>query len=163
MKTIIFIRHAKSSWEKPISDVDRPLNERGYNDAHHVAEKLTIKKLNIDRVHSSIAKRAKDTANIIAFKLGFKNTDIDYSEKLYDFEGGQVMDYIRSLPDNQNNVIIFGHNPAFTAIINTLGTIKFDNLPTCGVVCIKFNIEIWKEIADGDTEFYILPKLLGYR
>ncbi len=162
MKTIYFIRHAKSSWDAPISDIDRPLNKRGYNDAHHIGEELKAKKINLDAIYSSIANRARITAGIISFKLGFKEQDIMDSEDLYDFEGKKVINFIKQLPNEQKNVLIFGHNPAFTNIVNTFGSITFDNLPTCSLVAIQFRIERWGELSSGETSFYILPRLLGY-
>ncbi len=163
MKTIYFIRHAKSSWDAPISDIDRPLNERGYNDAHHIGEELKDKNIKINAIYSSVANRARTTAGIVSFKLGFKEQDITSSEELYDFEGEKVVNFIKQLPNEQENVLIFGHNPAFTNIVNTLGSVKLDNLPTCGVVSIQFEIKNWTELSQGETDFYILPKLLGYR
>jgi len=85
------------------------------------------------------------------------------SKQLYDFDGHMVSNFIKQLPNEQKKVLIFGHNPAFTNIINNLGTVRFDNLPTCGVVAIQFDNNSWKEITTGETAFYILPKLLGYR
>jgi len=163
MKTIYFIRHAKSSWDSPISDVDRPLNERGYNDAHHIGEELHKKKIKVDAAYCSVANRAKSTANIIAFKLGIEEEDIIESGDLYDFDGNKVINFVKKIPNEQENVLIFGHNPAFTNIVNQYGSVEFDNLPTCGVVVIKFDIKNWEEISKGETDFYILPKLLGYR
>ena len=161
MKTIYFIRHAKSSWDAPISDIDRPLNERGFNDAHHIGEELQKKGIKVDRVYSSTANRAKSTASIISFKLGIKEEDIVESKALYDFDGDKVLHFIKQLSDEQKKVLIFGHNPAFTHIINNLGSVRFDNLPTCGVVAIQFDNNNWKEISIGETAFYILPKALG--
>jgi len=164
MKTIYFIRHAKSSWDAPISDIDRTLNERGYTDAHHIGEELHKKDIKVDSVYCSVANRAKSTASIIAFKIGIKETEIIESEELYDFDGKKVINFIKKLPAEHKNVLIFGHNPAFTKIVNNFGNVSFDNLPTCGVVAIEFAIEKWEDIsAGGQTKFYILPKLLGYR
>jgi len=163
MKTIYFIRHAKSSWDAPISDIDRPLNERGFNDAHHIGDELNKRNIKVDAVYSSVANRAKSTASIVAFKLGFKETNIIEAKDLYDFEGSDDINFIKHLPNEQENVLIFGHNPAFTNIVNNYGSVRFDNLPTCGVVAINFDINDWQKLTQGETDFYILPKLLGYR
>ena len=66
MKTLILVRHAKSSWDSPgLSDFDRPLNERGKADAPEMAGRLKEKKINVDLFVSSPAKRAKKPQNIL--------------------------------------------------------------------------------------------------
>ncbi len=66
MKTLILIRHGKSSWDDPtLPDFDRPLNERGKKDAPKMAKRLADKKINIDAFISSPAKRAKKNGRII--------------------------------------------------------------------------------------------------
>jgi len=163
MKTIYFIRHAKSSWDQPISDVDRPLNDRGKNDAHHIGKKLLDKELKFDAIYSSIANRAQSTANIVVSEMGIDQKQISLKKELYTFESNGVVNFIKQLPDTHQNILVLGHNPAFTAVVNLYGSIQFDNLPTCGVVAIKFDIQNWYDLDKGTTLFYMLPKLLGYR
>src|SRR4051794_9695084 len=67
MKTLILVRHAKSSWDQPgVSDIDRPLNERGKSDAPQMAKRLKERNIKIDLFISSPAKRAKKTAKYFA-------------------------------------------------------------------------------------------------
>jgi phosphohistidine phosphatase len=54
--------------------------------------------------------------------------------------------------------MIFGHNYAFTSIVNRFGSTFIDNLPTCGLVWIQFDINSWKEIKTGITKLVIKPK-----
>ncbi len=162
MKTIYFIRHGKSSWENNLSDVDRPLNNRGITDAKHIGQKLLEKEIKFDAIYSSIANRAKSTAAIVVSQLGIDTKQILLSDKLYNFDSYKIVSFIREIPDDQKNVLIFGHNPAFTALINAYGSVQFDNLPTCGVVAIEFDIKNWQSLNNGITRFYLLPKLLGY-
>lgn len=162
MKTIYFIRHGKSSWEHLVSDIDRPLNKRGINDAHHIGTKLLEKKVAFDAIYSSTANRAKSTATIVTSQLGIDSKQILLRDSLYNFESDEIVSFIKEIPNDQKNVLIFGHNPAFTSVINTYGSIQFDNLPTCGVVAIEFDIEKWQSLNNGTTKFYLIPKLLGY-
>ena len=63
MKSVIIIRHAKSSWDNiGESDFDRPLNDRGKEDAPKMANRLIERKVSIDAFISSSAKRARKTA-----------------------------------------------------------------------------------------------------
>ena len=67
MKTVIMVRHAKSSWEEQgVSDFDRPLNNRGKRDAPEMAQRLKKRNIPIDHFISSPAKRAKKTSELFA-------------------------------------------------------------------------------------------------
>ena len=80
------------------------------------------------------------------------------SSKLYDFSGENAIDFIKSFDKQLNNVIIFGHNYAFTSIANRFGSVFIDNLPTCGLVWIQFDIDSWEDIENGTTKIIIKPK-----
>lgn len=160
MKTIFFIRHAKSSWEEAINDHDRPLNPRGFFDADNVGKELYKKGIVSDIVYSSSANRAQTTARIVCENIGYPLSEIVFTKDLYDFDGASVEQVIKEFSNDFNSVIVFGHNPAFTTLANTLGSEIFYNLPTCGVVAISFKVNEWSKIETGKTEFYILPKEL---
>ena len=77
MKSVIIVRHAKSSWDDfSIPDFDRPLNERGKEDGPKMAKRLLNKKISIDAFISSPAKRAIKTATLFAHEFGRKKDDI---------------------------------------------------------------------------------------
>lgn len=158
MKTIYFVRHAKSAWNLPVSDKERGLNERGYKDAKRIAEALKQQELSIDKVFCSTAKRAEITCSIITFELGIKTSNIIYTDQLYDFDGRNIIQLIKSLPTDLQTVMFFGHNPAFTSLVNALGDQFTDNFPTCGVVGISFEINLWSSFAQGKTILKLVPK-----
>ena len=71
MKTLLILRHAKSSWQNnDLSDHDRPLNPRGQRDAPDVGKRLRNEGLIPDAVLSSTAKRARQTAEAVAEESG---------------------------------------------------------------------------------------------
>ena len=158
MKKLYLIRHAKSSWDQPLSDHDRPLSSRGFNDADLISKELSKREIKVDHVFSSTANRAKTTSMIIAETLKIAPKNIDYLGELYDFNGSTVIDTIKKVSDDHKSIIVFGHNPAFTVAANTLGSQYFTNIPTCGVVCIEFDCDKWSNIEDGKTVFYLFPK-----
>lgn len=158
MKTIYFIRHAKSSWDKPVIDKERSLNQRGYNDAQLIAKALMNHAVTVEKVFCSTAKRAETTCSIITYALGISHENIIYTEDLYDFDGRGILKFIKSLPENLNSLMLFGHNPAFTGIINVFGDQSMENLPTCGVVGITFNINSWLDFVQGKTILKLVPK-----
>lgn len=147
MKRLILIRHAKSDWgNDTLMDIHRPLNERGYNDAHFLSKKFVSENKQIDLIVSSPAIRAFTTASIFAKELKYSHDRILMREKLYEAHPDTIQSIITELPQSANTVIIFGHNPGFTEIFNTISDSFIDNIPTCGIMQIDFTIKDWTEV-----------------
>jgi len=158
MKKVILVRHAKSSWEFNLPDHKRPLNDRGLNDAHLVslAIKSTFKKP--DSALSSHAIRAKTTADIFAENLDFEPGFLEVNSELYDFSGNGLVSVIKQLPNILQSVMLFGHNHALTYFVNAFGSTYIDNVPTCGLVTIEFDIDNWANLSKGKTIFTLFPR-----
>ena len=160
MKKLITIRHAKSSWEYDVIDHERPLNERGESDATLVSKHLESFNLNPDLILSSDAMRAKTTANIFVENCNFGNNEVHLNHELYDFAGHNLLKVIKNCKDSINTLMIFGHNHALTAFVNTYGNKYIDNVTTAGVVIIDFDIESWKNLKPGKTMLTLFPRHL---
>ncbi len=161
MKEIIFVRHGKSSWEFDVIDRDRPLAARGVKDAKLVAEQFLKKSSSIpSHIFSSPANRALSTCKIFSKIFSRTEASITVVEDLYDFEGENVINFIKKLPNDYNHVMIFGHNHAFTSISNIFGNIFIENLPTSGLVKLNIDIDNWKDLKTGTTDLLIIPKEL---
>ena len=158
MKNLIIIRHAKSSWEAPLKDVDRPLTKKGIIDAHFVAEKCMKYLPSKFVIWSSTAKRASETALIFAQTILYPLENIIYKEDLYTFELNKLENVIKSCSNDFENVILFGHNEAITNFVNKFGDIIVNNVPTAGFVSIKFDSDRWENINKGNTKKIIFPK-----
>ena len=158
MKKIILIRHAKSSWKHNVIDHDRPLNKRGFEDANLVSISLKESHLNIDLVLSSDAMRAKTTANIFISNLDIDTSMVHLNHELYDFSGTNLIEVIKACDDSINTLMLFGHNHAITAFVNTYGDSYIDNVPTSGVVVIEFDIINWKNLNKGKTIQTLFPR-----
>ena len=158
MKKLVLIRHAKSSWEHDVIDHERPLNKRGTKDASIIAEALKAMQLDVNCVVISDATRTKLTAQIILKTLKTPQNKVSFNHKLYDFSGGSVLEVIKNCNNTIETLMIFGHNHALTAIANTYGDTYIDNIPTCGVVIIKFNISNWSQLAPGKIVKTIFPR-----
>jgi phosphohistidine phosphatase len=163
MKTVFVIRHAKSSWSfGDLSDFDRPLNDRGNLDAPVMAERILKKKLNIDLLVSSTAKRARQTCEHFSDTLGFNRKDIVLDDALYHASSDMIHAVIRMLDNNYQSVAIFTHNPGVTDFVNGLiDGMRIDNMPTCGIFCVESNISDWKEFEKSEKKFnfFDYPKL----
>lgn len=160
MKNIILIRHAKSSWDAPLQDKERPLNSRGVNDAHLVSTESRnfIPKNYV--IYSSTAKRAQETALIFAQNFSYPIEGVFFIDKLYTFDEIQLERVIKSFNNHIESVILFGHNEAITNFVNKFGDIFIDNVPTSGFVALQFETNNWININKGKTMKTLFPKEL---
>jgi len=160
MKTLYVVRHAKSSWKFDVIDHERPLNDRGLDDAPKVAAHVASTMSKPDLMMSSDAMRAKTTSFFFAKAYQIPEEEIILDYKLYDFEGRDLVEVIRNCEDEIDCLMIFGHNNAMTNFANTYGSVFMDNIPTCGFTAIVFNINHWKDLNQGETIFTCIPKEL---
>lgn len=160
MRKLILIRHGKSSWNHPVEDLKRPLRKRGMTDVKRVSKSFKSMNIRPDFVFSSPAKRALDTCKIFLEYADISYKNMLISPVIYDFSGGKTLDFIKLLPDDYKNVMIFGHNHAFTALVNLLGSLQIVNVPTSGLVMIEFEANSWNKIEKGTTTLITFPKQL---
>ena len=155
MKTLLLIRHAKSSWDDVTqSDFERQLNDRGKNDAPKMAGRLRKRNIEIDAFISSPAKRAKKTAEYFIKEFNEKADDIILVSALYDAGTNNFSDTIKDIDDKYKSAAIFSHNPGITAFVNLLvEKANIDNMPTCSVFAVKANVEKWKDFAKAKKDF----------
>jgi len=160
MKKLVLMRHGKSSWEFNVSDKERPLKPRGKRDVLLVANEFVKFSELPHNIYSSPAKRALETAKIFTNSIGFDHQNLQIMDELYDFNGSNVISFVKNLPKSLDSVMIFGHNHAFTNITNIYGSRYLGNLPTSGLVSIEFGIERWSDLKMGTTKQIIIPKNL---
>ena len=162
MKTIILVRHAKSSWKDlSLDDFDRPLNKRGKRNAPFMGEKLKERQIKPDLILSSPAKRARKTATAIAKAIGYPKKKIVFNDNMYHSSARYLFEMVRNLDNKHETVMLFGHNPDFNDLADML--LKKNpvyNIVTTGVYCITFNVDQWQKVAEGKGEsvFYDYPK-----
>jgi phosphohistidine phosphatase len=154
MKTLILVRHAKSSWNHPgLSDFDRPLNERGKTDAAEMAKRLKEKGIKIDLFISSPAKRAKKTARLFADEFEVTKDEIKLVDQLYLATREAFKETISGINDKYDNVILFSHNPGTTEFANTLTNVHIDDMPTCGIFAVQIDTQNWSAFEQADKKF----------
>jgi len=160
-KTLFLVRHAKSSWSDPsLSDRDRPLNKRGRRSAPDMGGRLALKGHQPDLIISSPAKRARMTAKIIAKELGYDKSEIMTDERMYFSGVGGMLTLLEGVDDRYHKVMIVGHNPAMTSLMNSLCDASVDNMPTCAVAVIDYKMMSWSALRsiEGDLQDYDFPK-----
>ncbi len=150
MKTLYLLRHAKSSWATPdVKDFDRPLNERGFNDAPEMAERLQQRGEKIDLLVSSPALRAYTTATLFCEVLGINPDSIVQNRQIYLAGSPKLQQLISLFEESANSAMLVAHNPALTDLANDLAHAGIDNIPTCGLVVIQLPIEHWFDVQPG--------------
>ena len=148
------MRHAKSSWEEPgVSDIDRPLNERGKHDAPEMAKRIKNRKIKIDLFISSTAKRARRTAKYFADEWKVKKEEIVLNEELYLATPSSFINVLEKLDKKYDTVALFSHNPGITELANQLTSVRIDNMPTCSVFAIQAELNSWKDFASAEKSF----------
>jgi len=160
MKHLYLVRHAKSSWKYPeLDDIDRPLNKRGLRTAPEMAEHLKERYIGIESIISSPAQRAMMTAKIFAQVIDFDIQKIVYLEQLY-FSGVTAMlEQINDTDSAVESLMLIGHNPNMTSLLNQLCGFQTYNMPTCAIAEIQFHQQ-WAEVNknSGHLANYDYPK-----
>ncbi|HLC82599.1 MAG TPA: histidine phosphatase family protein [Bacteroidia bacterium] len=161
MKTLYLIRHAKSDWSiDHLSDIDRPLNERGYGDAHKMSLILKEKKIVPDLIISSPAVRAISTALIFCRALNYDPKSILINKNLYDTSVKEYTHAISKIDNKHQIVFLFGHNPTITNTANTLTNSLTEEMPTCCIAGIQSDINNWEIFSNTNNAliYFDFPK-----
>lgn len=145
MKTLLILRHAKSSWKyAELSDYDRPLNSRGKRDAPRMGKYLRQQGLIPDQILTSSAKRARKTANKVAKSCGYTGK-VKKIDAFYDAVPGIYFETLQALPDKYQRVMVVGHNPTMEGLVNYL-TGQIEQMPTAALAHIDLPIQQWKAL-----------------
>lgn len=161
MKTLLLLRHAKSSWDdSTLRDFDRPLAQRGLRDAPAIGHALKDRGPLPDLAISSPAARARATveAVIAAASLGLSP---QFDESIYAASSAELMKVVRRLPDDAICALMVGHNPGFEDLLFRLTKVS-EAMPTAALACIEFQIERWEDVEDGSGKlaWLLTPKTL---
>jgi phosphohistidine phosphatase len=163
MKTLLILRHAKSSWkDSSLADHDRPLNKRGKQDALRMGKFLWEQELVPDRIISSTAKRARKTAKAVA-KANRCKDKVELTQEFYHAGPGLYLAILQNVPDDNQRVMVVGHNPGMEALVTHL-TGRMETMPTAALAHVALSIDQWKEL-DYETQGELLglwrPKALA--
>ena len=162
MKRLTLVRHAKSSWAKPgTPDRDRPLAPRGERDSRKMGRRLLARKARPSLIVSSPAVRAHTTARAIADALRYPAEFLQLEDEIYLASPEEIIDLVRRQRDDFSDLMIIGHNPGLTDLVNELlPDLSLENLPTGGVVAIDLDADEWSKILDKPARlvYYDYPK-----
>jgi len=164
MKTLYLLRHAKSSWNfDELSDQERPLNDRGRDDAPRMGQALAKRGIRPEAVVSSPAVRAMSTAVLVARELEYPHDKIVVEPDIYGADADGLLTIIRNLPNAAGSVLLVGHNPTLTDTANELSPSEVNEMPTAAVVCLRFSCDRWEDVSKANAEFYFFdyPRNVG--
>lgn len=162
MKRLIFVRHGKAEdGSSEISDFERSLTLKGKVISRLMAHKLMEKEKSPGIIITSPAFRALETALIFAGEFGINTDKVRMDSNIYYKMRLQNLPSILSvINEDAELVTLFGHNPSFTQIANSLSKEGCDSIPKTGIICISFNIMSWSDIGrnNGKTEYFLKPE-----
>ena len=134
-----------------VNDINRPLSQSGI-------ERIQIKSyqkrdffIDAEVIISSPAIRALHTAVIVIRELGISMEKLIIDEQLYTFSGFSIIDYVYALDERLSKVVLVGHNPAFTEVINHFSDLSINHLRTSGFAKISFNQDQWSNLFKGEV------------
>ena len=160
MKTLLLLRHAKSSWSQPqLEDRDRPLNTRGERSARVMAQRLAENGPRPDAAVTSPAKRARQTLAYFLEQLALPESHTFVEESLYGATAETWLGLIPRLNDDWHTVIMVGHNPTITNLAHRIGRKDIANVPTCGILeCQSDCWDDWRPEPDCRIVNFDYPK-----
>jgi phosphohistidine phosphatase len=170
MKTILFLRHAKSDWSDPGQpDLDRPLTKRGLDDAPGIGQMLARFECVPDIILSSPALRARQTAELAAKACGYEGS-LHWEDSFYGGSSHALITALQRLPDTLERPLVVGHNPTLEETVSVLlirgeGGWQEDSvirIPTSGLVCLDVDVAAWANLepGKGTLQWFVIPKLV---
>jgi phosphohistidine phosphatase len=162
MKNLLIMRHAKSAYPPDVTDdFDRPLNGRGQKDAPRVARLLGAFGPTPERIVSSPALRARETAEMVAAGLEMSAELLSLDERLYLASTDVLNQVAGELPDALSSVLIVAHNPGMEQWIGRLcgGNVR---MPTAGLAAVELPISRWIDVerVRGQLQWLVIPRLI---
>ncbi|WP_312488279.1 histidine phosphatase family protein [Sphingomonas sp.] len=166
MKTLTLLRHAKSSWDDPVSrDFDRPLNAKGRRAAAMIGRHLKLLDFQFDHILVSPAVRVMETLDEVWNGYGRRLEPV-WDKAMYLASGASLLDLVHALPEDADHVLMVGHNPGLEDLTLDLtldGELREraeDKYPTATVAQMTLPIARWAEAQSNSATLiaFIRPR-----
>jgi phosphohistidine phosphatase len=146
MKTLLILRHAKSSWAEPaVPDHQRPLNDRGKRDAPRMGQLVKDEGLVPDLILSSTALRARKTAKKVAKACGYDSL-IEQTDSFYQAYPDDYIQVLRCVSDEHDSVMVVGHNPCLEELVEVVSGQRH-TMPTAALAHVVLEIDRWEQMC----------------
>ncbi len=169
MRTVILLRHAKSSWsDSSLADIDRPLAPRGKRASRKLAKHIRRKKIQPALVLCSPSLRTRQTLEAVEASLG-KRCVVEVAPQLYGASAQELLEQLQALPDSVGSVMLIGHNPGLHDLALVLASRGSDlphlaeKFPTGALATLVVGSDDWAALSPGTAEVvdYVVPRQLG--
>jgi phosphohistidine phosphatase len=148
MKTLLILRHAKSSWNNArLADHDRPLNPRGKQDAPHAGRWLRDRDLTPDLIVTSSAERALATAEAVALASDY-DREIAVTRAFYHAAPENYLELLAGLSDEYERVLVVGHNPGLEELVEQLSG-RAETMVTAALAVVELPIDRWPDLDEA--------------
>jgi phosphohistidine phosphatase len=148
MKTLLLLRHAKSSWKNSdADDHERPLNKRGKKDAPRMGRLIQDENLLPDLIVSSSAKRCRKTAEQVIQHSGYRG-ETRITGELYEADAQKLRAFLTATADAVSRLLLISHNPGMEEFLESLLG-EYRPLTTAALARVELPLENWSELTDG--------------
>lgn len=164
MKTLYFLRHANSDSIVGVKDIDRPLNKIG----HRVAPKMGRELFKMDEIPNAVfcssAERTRETASYVCEGLKIDESTVKFDDEIYEASTRTLLKVINEFSDDLDSIMLIGHNPSISYLLEYLTDEIIGNVPPCGIVKIIFSMDSWSEVSKstGMLKWTVYPEQFGY-
>ena len=150
MKTLLLLRHAKSSWkDDTLDDHDRPLNARGKEEAPRMGQLLLDEHLLPDIILSSDAKRCRRTLEKLCESALYRGETV-LTNELYLAAPAAYLKLLSKSSDHISRALVCGHNPGLEELLETLVQ-RYEPLTTAALAHIQLpELDRWSDL-DAST------------
>ncbi len=152
MKKLYIARHSQKSEEEYENDFDRPLTNKGCDDAKTMAQNLLSRGIVFDGILASPAQRTRQTAEIFAKELGYSK-NIIYNQALYMGFVNEIKEILSYTYDEVENLLLVGHNPGVSALAITLTENFREDMKMGSIVTLEFDCNSWLDISKENARF----------
>lgn len=151
MKTLLVMRHAKSSWQdESLDDHERPLNQRGRQAAPRMGALLLQHRLLPDQILCSTAARARQTW-LLATQGWPRPVEARFLDELYHCPAERILPILRKLPRDAQRVLLIGHNPGLAEFLETTADFR-GKFPTGALAQLTTDASAWS-LVNSQTRF----------
>lgn len=170
MKRLTLLRHAKSGWDDPVArDYDRPLNDRGRRAARIIGTHAAQIGLKVDAIVGSPAVRVTETLDLFQPAAGIATMEPHWDRRIYLASSATLLDCLRDLPDDKDDVLLVGHNPGMEDLIldlvpddgtSPLRDLAEEKFPTAALATITMPIDNWRDadMRKGALTLFVRPR-----
>jgi phosphohistidine phosphatase len=161
MKTLLLLRHAKSSWkDTTLRDFERPLNRRGLKAAPLMGKFMRKRKIAPELIISSPALRARTTASLV-MESGGLQSELRYDERIYEADVETLLKVVSQIDETAETALLVGHNPGFQELVKAL-TNEEHEFPTAALALVSLKTDKWSAVQPktGRLKLFVTPRSL---